>query len=45
MPLDRRLRAIWPVNAQLIGPARDLYAIARRFPNSRLPANPAHPRS
>jgi DNA-binding transcriptional LysR family regulator len=45
MPLDRQLRAIWPVNAQLIGPARDLYAIARRFPNSRLPANPARPRS
>jgi DNA-binding transcriptional LysR family regulator len=45
VPLDRRLRAVWPVNAQLIGPARDLYAIARRFPNSRLPANPAHPRS
>ncbi len=30
VPLDRRLRAVWPVNAQLIGPARDLYAIARR---------------
>ena len=30
MPLQRQLRAVWPVSAQLIGPARDLYAIARR---------------
>jgi DNA-binding transcriptional LysR family regulator len=30
--LERRLRAVWPANAQLIGPARDLFAIARRFP-------------
>lgn len=30
MPLQRHLRAIWPAGDQLIGPARDLYAIARR---------------
>ncbi|GAA2595273.1 LysR family transcriptional regulator [Winogradskya consettensis] len=30
VPLQRRLRAIWPSGDQLIGPARDLYAIARR---------------
>lgn len=30
MPLQRRLRAIWPAGEQLSGPARDLYAIARR---------------
>ncbi|WP_067508497.1 LysR family transcriptional regulator [Actinoplanes sp. TFC3] len=30
VPLQRRLRAVWPVSDQLIGPARDLYAIARR---------------
>jgi DNA-binding transcriptional LysR family regulator len=30
LPLNRQLRAIWPAAAQLIGPARDLYAIARR---------------
>ncbi len=28
--LDRQLRAVWPVNAQLIGPARDLFGIAAR---------------
>lgn len=36
--LQRRLRAIWPANAQLIGPARDLFAITQRFPDSRRPA-------
>jgi len=30
MPLQRQLRAIWPAGQQLSGPARDLYAIARR---------------
>lgn len=30
MPLQRQLRAIWPAGEQLSGPARDLYAIARR---------------
>lgn len=30
MPLQRHLRVVWPGAAQLIGPARDLYAIARR---------------
>jgi DNA-binding transcriptional LysR family regulator len=30
MPLQRQLRAVWPASGQLIGPARDLYAIARR---------------
>jgi len=30
MPLQRHLRAIWPAGNQLTGPARDLYAIARR---------------
>jgi DNA-binding transcriptional LysR family regulator len=30
--LERRLRAVWPVNGQLIGPARDLFAIAQRTP-------------
>lgn len=30
MPLQRRLRAVWPAAGQLIGPAGDLYAIARR---------------
>ena len=30
MPLQRQLRAVWPAGGQLIGPARDLYAIARR---------------
>jgi molybdate transport repressor ModE-like protein len=30
MPLQRHLRAVWPASGQLIGPARDLYAIARR---------------
>ncbi|MFI5935346.1 LysR family transcriptional regulator [Actinoplanes sp. NPDC051494] len=30
VPLQRRLRAIWPAAGQLTGPARDLYAIARR---------------
>jgi DNA-binding transcriptional LysR family regulator len=30
VPLTRRLRAVWPANAQLVGPARDLYLIARR---------------
>jgi len=33
--LQRRLRAVWPANAQLIGPARDLLAIAQRFPAGR----------
>jgi hypothetical protein len=28
--LHRRLRAVWQAADQLIGPARDLYAIARR---------------
>ena len=28
--LSRQLRAVWPAGAQLNGPARDLYAIARR---------------
>ena len=30
MPLHRHLRAVWPAAGQLIGPARDLYTIARR---------------
>ncbi|MFI7540513.1 hypothetical protein [Actinoplanes sp. NPDC049599] len=30
VPLHRRLRAVWPAAGQLIGPARDLYTIARR---------------
>ncbi|MEU7904708.1 LysR family transcriptional regulator [Actinoplanes sp. NPDC049118] len=30
MLLQRHLRAVWPAGDQLIGPARDLYAIARR---------------
>ncbi|GID92500.1 LysR family transcriptional regulator [Amorphoplanes digitatis] len=30
MPMQRHLRAVWPAGDQLIGPARDLYAIARR---------------
>lgn len=30
MSLQRQLRAVWPASAQLTGPARDLYAIARR---------------
>ena len=30
MPLQRQLRAVWPASGQLSGPARDLYAIARR---------------
>ncbi|SBT54431.1 LysR family transcriptional regulator [Micromonospora narathiwatensis] len=30
LALHRRLRAAWPAGAQLIGPARDLYAIAGR---------------
>ncbi|MGA5299143.1 LysR family transcriptional regulator [Nucisporomicrobium flavum] len=30
MPSQRQLRAVWPAGAQLTGPARDLYAIARR---------------
>jgi DNA-binding transcriptional LysR family regulator len=30
MPMQRHLRAVWPAGGQLIGPARDLYAIARR---------------
>ncbi|MFD0364169.1 LysR family transcriptional regulator [Nocardia sp. GCM10030253] len=30
LDLDRTLRAIWPTGQRLTGPARDLYAIARR---------------
>lgn len=30
LTLDRQLCAVWPAGQQLIGPARDLYAIARR---------------
>jgi DNA-binding transcriptional LysR family regulator len=30
VPLQRRLQAVWRAADQLIGPARDLYAIARR---------------
>ena len=30
MPLQRQLRVVWPAGAQLTGPARALYAIARR---------------
>lgn len=30
VPLQRRLRAVWRAADQLIGPARDLYTIARR---------------
>ncbi len=30
VPLQRRLQAVWRSSDQLIGPARDLYAIARR---------------
>jgi DNA-binding transcriptional LysR family regulator len=30
LTLTRQLRAVWPSGAQLNGPARDLYAIARR---------------
>jgi DNA-binding transcriptional LysR family regulator len=30
MSLHRQLRAVWPAAGQLIGPAHDLYAIARR---------------
>lgn len=30
IPPQRQLRAIWPAGAQLTGPGRDLYAIARR---------------
>ncbi|MEV0294642.1 LysR family transcriptional regulator [Nocardia sp. NPDC050710] len=30
LDLDRTLRAVWPTGQRLTGPARDLYAIARR---------------
>ncbi|GGM79946.1 transcriptional regulator [Dactylosporangium sucinum] len=30
LPLRRSLRVVWPVGRQLTGPARDLYAVARR---------------
>ncbi|MGX6607208.1 LysR family transcriptional regulator [Micromonosporaceae bacterium Da 78-11] len=34
VPLDRRLRAVWAANAQLIGPAHDLFVIAQRHQRS-----------